>query len=193
MHINIELKQNGTVLPSIPFKIELKELKDALENCYMQLGTPYDPIKIDNFVTVGKNAFSLLEKKTKVSISLEIDEDEDDLSNIIDHELLCCKVKNVDKKFINQGNLLNHWKKIFKYNKKFVHSAPDGILYISPNKEKKCVISTKNKNHESNVAYSILMAITVEFAPQEIRRFYLILDPLVKISSGDDTNPPVDN
>ncbi|WP_111707754.1 hypothetical protein [Lutibacter citreus] len=190
MYINIKLEQHGTDLPSIPFKIELDELQDALENCYMQLGTPYDPIKIDNFVTVGKNAFSQIDKKTKVSISLETDQNEDDLSKIIEHKLVCCKVKNVDKTFINEESLLNHWEKIFEYNKEFVYSAPDGTLYISPNKDGKCVISTKNTTHDYNVSYSILISMKIKLEHQKPRQFYLILDPLVKVSSTQGTRPP---
>ncbi|EDP70841.1 hypothetical protein FBALC1_08778 [Flavobacteriales bacterium ALC-1] len=193
MYIKIKLKQDdGPILP-LPtrFTIQLEELMYALEHCYMELGTPYNPIRIDNFVTIGRDAFSFIDTKTKISISLEASED-DDLSNIIDYRLLCCKVKIVDKKFINDDNLLvNHWRRIFKYKKEFVYGAPDGTLYISPNQNEKCVISTRNRIHETNVSYSILISLKVKFENERLRRFYLILDPLVKISSSEGTNPPV--
>ncbi|WP_422104450.1 hypothetical protein [Winogradskyella sp.] len=191
MHIKIKLKQDGPIIAPIKFSILLEELKDALEHCYLQLGTPYNPIEIDNFVSVGKNAFSLIDRKTKISISLKTNSD-DDLSNIMDYRLVCCKVINVDKAFINENNLLhNFWRRLFKYKKKHVYSAPDGTLYIAPNKNEKCVISTRNSVHEANVSYSILIALKLKFNNEKPRRFYLILDPLVKISSNQGTNPPI--
>lgn len=192
MHINIELEQNGNSLGPITFKILLNELHNALEDCYMDLGTPYNPIGIDNFVTVGENAFSALDKKTKVSISLETDED-DDLSRIKDHKLVCCKVTNVGKKFVKEDGLLSeHWKRIFKPNK-HMYAAPDGTLYISPNKDKECVGVTKKTCEETNVSYSILISLKVKLKKEKPRRFYLLLDPLVKISSGAGTKPPIVN
>jgi len=190
MHIKIRLKQEGPlVLLPVKFKIQLAELMNALEHCYMELGTPYNPIRIDNFVTIGRDAFSFIDTKTRITVSLEPSED-DDLSNIIDYRLVCCKIKNVDKNFINEDNLLtNHWRRIFKYKKEFVYGAPDGTLYISPNQNEKCVISTRNTLHDTNVSYSILLSLKVKFKNEKPRRFYLILDPLVKVSSTQGTNP----
>lgn len=190
MHIKVKLKQKGSKLPPIKFTILLEELKGVLQNCYMELGTPYSPIRIDNFVKLGKNAFSVIDKKTKISVSLKPD-DNDDLSSIIDYRLVCCKAINVDKQFINEDSLLsNHWRKIFKYNSNYVYSAPDGSLYIAPNEKEKCVISTRSSSHENNVSYSILMALKVKFEHEKPRRFYLVLDPIVKISSSGGTKPP---
>lgn len=187
MYINIELKQKNTDLSPITFQILLNELHDALEDCYMDLGTPYNPIGIDNFVTIGENAFSALDKKTKVSISLETDKN-DDLSRIKDHKLVCCKVTNVGKKFVKEDGLLSeHWKKIFKPNK-HMYAAPDGTLYISPNKNGKCVGVTKKNCEEANVSYSILISLKVKLKGEKPRRFYLLLDPLVKVSSNQGTN-----
>uniref|UniRef100_UPI00404A24AA hypothetical protein n=1 Tax=Gelidibacter sp. TaxID=2018083 RepID=UPI00404A24AA len=196
MYIKIELNQDGLNLPSIPFKIQLKELENAIENCYTQLGTPYDPIMIDNFVTVGENAFSTIDKETKVSVSLELGSHEDNSSKIIDHKLVCCKAKIVDKKFINSGSIADnkYWEKIFKPNE-LSYSAPDGTLYISPNDEGKCVVSTVKSDEDRNLSYSILISLKVELGKEDLlgRVFYFILDPLVKISSGNDTNPPNNN
>ncbi|MHA7843007.1 MAG: hypothetical protein ACX93I_06780 [Winogradskyella sp.] len=190
MYIKIKLKQDDSVIPPIKFNILLEELKNALNLCYMELGTPYNPIRIDNFVTIGKNAFSLIDRKTEISVSLSTDSN-DDLSDIIDHRLVCCKVINVDKTFINEDGLLNnHWGRVFKYNDEFVYSAPDGTLYIAPNENEKCVISTRDSVHDANVSYSILLSLKVSFKNEKPRRFYLILDPFVKISSGQGTNPP---
>lgn len=192
MHINIELKQKDGEIDQIPFKIRLKELKDAIEDCYMALGTPYDPIKIDNFVTISEeNSFSLIDKKTKILISLKADSG-DNLSTIIDYSLVCCKIKNVGKAFLNHNNLLtNSWKEIFKYKKEHICNAPDGTLYVSPNKNKKCVITVKETDVENILSYSILISMNIEFEQQKTRRYYLMLDPLVKVSSGIGTKPPV--
>jgi hypothetical protein len=83
------------------FKIETAELLESLENCYTQLGTPYDPIKIDNFVTVGEDAFSLIDAETEVTVTLEPDSAEDYSNVIKDSKLVCCTVKVVDKDFVN--------------------------------------------------------------------------------------------
>ncbi len=190
MYIKIDLKQKKINLPPIKFQIVLDELENAIEDCYMDLGTPYNPIAIDNFVDIGKNAFSIIDQKTKISISLEKDTGEN-LSKIIDPKLVCCKVKNVGKSFINQDSLVNnHWKKIFKYKKGLVYSAPDGTLYISPKNNGKCVISTKKTKtvYKDNVSYSILISLKMKTNNEMNRRFYLILDPLVKISSQGGTN-----
>ncbi|WP_138433983.1 hypothetical protein [Winogradskyella algicola] len=191
MYIKIKLKQDGPIIQPIKFNILLDELKNALKHCYMELGTPYNPIRIDNFVTVGKNAFSLIDRKTKISISLSANSD-DDLSDVIDYRLVCCKVINVDKTFINMDCLLNnHWGRLFKYNDDYVYSAPDGTLYIAPNKKEKCVISTRDSVHDANVSYSILLSLKVNFKNEKPRRFYLILDPLVKVSGGKGKIPPI--
>ena len=195
MYINIELEQKvpSEEPPKSPkFNIEIVELLDAIEKCYTQLGTPYDPIRIDNFVTVGENAFSTIDKETKVSVSLEeLDADKVNSSIIIDHKLVCCKVKIVDKKFINSGHIADstHWGKIFEPNADLMYSAPDGTLYVSPNKEGKCVVSTIKTGEDCNVSYSILIALKIRFKDKKPRKFYLILDPLVKVSSSEGTNP----
>jgi hypothetical protein len=198
MNIEIELKQTELSPDNvkckkppikIPFKIALNELENAIADCYLGLGTPYDPIPIDNFVSVGENAFSLLSQKTKISICLDAEEG-DDLSRILDYNLVCCKVINVGKKFINlDDDLMSNWNKIFKYKDEFVFAAPDGTLYISPNAKSKCVISTKEPVFENNVSYSILISLKMKIKDEPARKYYLILDPLVKISSSGGTNP----
>lgn len=80
--------------------------------------------------------------------------------------------------------------KIFKHHKDVMCSAPDGTLYISPNKSGKCVVSTMKLEEECNVSYSILLSLKVKFKNVNPRRFYLILDPLVKVSSGKGKTPP---
>lgn len=198
MYINIEIekkRQEGAfqeLSRSPRFNIEMTELLDALENCYTQLGTPYDPIKIDNFVSVGKDAFSLIDTETKVSVSLATDSAVDYSHIIKDYKLVCCKIKIVDKHFINLGKIADSkfWRKIFEYSEGIMCSAPDGTLYISADKDNKCVVSTMKSEKEYNVSYSILLSLKVKFKKLRPRRFYLILDPLVKISSNKDKNPP---
>ena len=88
---------------------------------------------------------------------------------------------------------LKYWEKIFKPNK-LSYSAPDGTLYISPNDEGKCVVSTVKSDEERNLSYSILISLKVKLGKEnrKARVFYFILDPFVKISSGKGTNPPLE-
>ncbi|SDM42405.1 hypothetical protein [Kriegella aquimaris] len=183
MHIEIELKTNKEDSSITCFPIMLKGLEEAMNDTYLDLGTPYRPIAIDNFVNIEKNEFPEITEKTTISISLKPADDGPSFG-LSNPELVCCKAKNVGKDFINQdGKLEDHWKKIFNYKKKWVQNTPDGTLYISPNKKHKCVIKTKEALKRNYISYSIMFSMLFENSKGEKRKYYFNLDPLVKISS----------
>lgn len=188
MYIRIDLKQSNEKLHPIKFQILLEELENAITECYLGLGTPYNPMPIDNFVLTKKKNFSEIVEQTDISVSLET-EDDVKLNRINDFKLVCCKVKNVGKKFNNQDNLPNdHWRGVFSYEDGLIYSAPDGTLYISPDEKGICSISTNKDSYEEHVSYSILISLNIDLENGYSRRFYLIVDPLVKITSGGGTN-----
>ncbi|WP_339715305.1 hypothetical protein [uncultured Kriegella sp.] len=183
MRIEIELKTNKKD-PSITyFPIMLKGLEEAMNDTYLDLGTPYRPIAIDNFVNIEKNEFPEITEETTISISL-IADGNDSSGGLKSPELVCCKAKNVGKDFVkHDGNLQEYWNNIFKYKKKWVQNTPDGTLYISP-KKKKCVIKTKEALKKNYISYSIMFSMVFENSEGAKRKYYFNLDPLVKISSG---------
>lgn len=188
MHINIDLKQSNEQLPPVKFKFLLKELEHAITECYLGMGTPYNPMPVDNFVITKKKDFSEIKEETDISISLDTSAD-NNLTSINDFKLVCCKVKNVGKKFNNQNDLPNdHWKKVFTYRDGLIYSAPDGTLYISPDEHGICSISTDKNSYEEHVSYSILISLNLDLENGYSQRFYIVIDPLVKITSGGGTN-----
>lgn len=190
MYIKIKLKPTKTYPKPITFPILLPALKKAMAECYLGIGTPYEPIAIDNFVKTGSYAFPVIKPSSDISISLESDTD-DNKGLLKGAKLVCCMVKNVGKAFTDKNCELNgYWNKIFDYNKRWVQSSPDGTLYISPNKKKKCIVSTKDVELDDNLSYSIMFSMVMRDTTKKRRRYYFVLDPLVKISSGAGTGIP---
>ncbi|MDO5978361.1 hypothetical protein [Flavivirga spongiicola] len=172
------------------FLVNLKDLDAAVKACYLGLGTPYQPIPVDNFVDLDGNLFPGIPAKSKITIKLHSENSNDYLYKLSDPKLVCCKVKNVGRKF-NDKNLvaINYWKKVFKCKSKNIFRAPEGTLFISPNREGKCIISTRKKVPNTFVEYSIMFSLIIEHKDGFKRRYYFILDPVVRISS----NPPKDS
>lgn len=190
MYIKIGLKPTKIYSKPILFPILLPALQEAMTDCYLGIGTPYEPIAIDNFVTIGDYVFPVLEPNSHITISL-VSERGDDNGILKDASLECCMVKNVGKDFTDKDcKLQGYWKKIFSYDKKLVQNTPDGTLYIAPDRKKKCRISTKDVELDDNVSYSILFSMVMKVNKKRQRRFYFVLDPLVKISSGGGTGTP---
>ena len=185
MYIKIELKEKGTPAVLVEFPITLKDLENAVQACYLNLGTMYKPIAVDNFVTLGGNEFPTIIPNTKLSIGIKTDKGDKEC-RAMDPQLLCCKVKNVGKSF-NDGLTEiheNHWKNIFDCKGKHIFAAPDGTLYISPDKDNVCHIATQKKVFDAYVSYSILFSLLIEYKEGHQRRYYFLLDPLVQVSSG---------
>lgn len=185
----IKIKLKSTEEYHRKFQITLKDLEEAIRECYLDLGTSYKPIPIDNFVSLGKEQFPLIPSNAKISIKLKSKGSGSNLE-VNKPQLICCKVKNVGKAFNNRNELpKNYWDKVFKCNKDHIYSAPDGTLYIAPNKKNVCHISTKKNVPNIFASYSIIFSMMVQLNEGYLRRFYFILDPVVRISS----NPPPNN
>lgn len=168
------------------FPVNLKDLEEAIKTCYLGLGTPYQPIAVDNFVSLGESQFPAIPPKAKITVKLCPEDEEDCHYKLSDPKLVCCIVKNVDRKFNDKDKIAKgYWKKIFDCNSKHIFSAPEGTLFISPNKKGKCSISTKEKFTDTIVAYSIMFSLIIEHEDKYRRRYYFILDPVVKIRSRD--------
>ncbi|WP_190809543.1 hypothetical protein [Flagellimonas sp. S3867] len=190
MYIKIKLKPTKIYSKPIIFPILLPALQEAMTECYLGIGTPYEPIAIDNFVTIGNYVFPVLEPDSHITISLEPNSD-DDKGMLKDPKLVCCMVKNVGKAFTDKNcKLQGYWDDIFDYKKEWVQNTPDGTLYIAPDKKKKCKISTKDVQLDDNVSYSIMFSMVLKEKKNKQRRYYFVLDPLVKISSGGGTGTP---
>lgn len=185
MFIKIRLKTTETYYRKFP--INLKDLEEAITECYLGLGTPYKPIPIDNFVDLSGNQFPEIPANAKITIKLQ-SEESDSQFKVNDPQLLCCKAVNVGRAFNNSNDIpKDFWKKVFKCRSKYIYGAPDGTLYISANKNNNCSISTKKKMPNTFVAYSIIFSICIDHKDGYKRRYYFILDPVLKISS---TRPP---
>lgn len=182
MFIKIDLKTTRNYPRKFP--INLKDLEEAVKACYLGLGTPYQPIPVDNFVNLDGNQFPAIPAKAKITIKLCPENKDDCQYKLSDPKLVCCKVKNVGRTF-NDKDLIakNYWKKIFDCDSKHIFSAPEGTLYISPDKKNRCRISTKKKFPNTVVAYSIIFSLSIELKDGYKRRYYFILDPVVDIRS----------
>lgn len=187
MNINIALIQGKTTLEPVTFEIREKALIAAVKVGYLSLGTPYDPISIDNFVILGANEFPTILNDTQISISLK-PSSEDKGKETGNLQLICCRVKNVGKLHNDHPNssLENSWHEIFDYNpgNKHIKTVPDGALYISPNDSGVCQISTCKKVATSFLSYSMLFCLTINYESGIVRTYYFNLDPVVEISSN---------
>ena len=187
MFIKIDLRIAKDKDYSKKFPISLKDLENAVNTCYLGLGTPYQPIDVDNFVDLNGNQFPDIPENAKITLKLQPQEN-DYQYRLNDPVLVCCKVKNVGRAFNDKDDIpKNYWEKIFDCNHKQIYSAPDGTLYIAPNKDNACIISTKKDIPDSFVSYSIIFSLIIKHKDGYKRRYYFILDPVVRISS----NPPV--
>lgn len=181
----IEIKVKGNDVPEqeftpIHFPIDLKDLETTVEECYVNLGTQYQPIRIDNFVTLGEHKFPTISPNTELWVKLVTERGEED-DTFSTAKLVCCKVKNVGKVF-NNGYieiLENQWNQIFDLDSKRLITTPDGFLYVIPDEEGSCTISTLEKPGDAFIAYSILFSFSLKK-----RTYYFVLDPVVRVSSG---------
>jgi hypothetical protein len=189
MYINIKLKEktsSGSTIRFVNFPVDVGALKAATLSAYLESGTQYDPIRSDNYISLGNNQFPSISPNTTLIVSLSTKEiescKEDEKRNMPENgRLVCCMVKNVGKAFNN--NLMeivsNSWGNIFEMDSGNLISAPDGTLYISTDKKGECKIQTKNKASDSYLSYSILFSFIFED-----RNYYFILDPVIRITSS---------
>ncbi len=166
------------------FPVNLKDLEEAIKASYLGLGTPYQPIAVDNFISLGDSQFPAIPAKAKITAKLCPKNKDDCQYKLSAPQLVCCKVKNVGRVFNNTDRIAkNYWKVIFHCDSKHIFGAPEGTLFIAPNKKGKCSISTTKKFPETVVAYSIMFSLIIEHKSNYKRRYYFILDPVVKVSS----------
>lgn len=183
MYIEIKAKGNvATVQEFTPihFPIDLKDLETTVEECYVNLATQYQPIRIDNFVSLGEHKFPTISPSTTLCVKLVMEDGENEGKSIA-AKLVCCKVKNVGKTFNNGYTeiLENQWDQIFDTDCKRLITTPDGFLYVIPDEEGTCIISTLEKPGDAYIAYSILFSFVLKE-----RTYYFVLDPVVRVSSG---------
>ena len=135
-------------------------------------------------MSLGDNQFPEIPAKAKITIKLCPENDDDSQYKLSDPKLVCCKLKNVGRAF-NDNDIIakDYWKTIFDCDSKYILSAPEGTLYIAPDKKSRCCITTKNKFPDTFVAYSILFSLIIVHKDGYKRRYYLILDPVVRIRS----------
>lgn len=180
MFIQFVLQQNSQDPIIVKFPINTNGLVTAIKTSYLNLGTSYDPIRADNFINLDNYEFPSIDKNTKISISLE-NENIEESFNFIIGKLICSKIKNVGKEF---NNLIdppkNYWDKIFNLKGAHIHSTPDNFLYVSPDNNGICSISTKKNAIDAYISYSIIFSISLTGGE---RPYYYILDPVVHVRS----------
>ena len=180
MYIKIDIAKKGETPTPIKFQISTKAIKETIRKCFVGIGTPYHPIRVDNFVDLNGFEFPVIQGNTQIAISLESKK-----KSGMDHQLLCCRVINVGREYNEKCDFPeSHWETIFKANESNLFGAPDGTLFISPNKKDQCKISTRKKVHDVYVAYSIIFSLDIKLRKGYKRRYYFILDPVVRISSN---------
>ncbi len=173
------------------FTIKIKELLEALESSYMGIGTPYQPIPVDNFINLENQEYATIHPRTQITAYLSWS---DSTNTLVDMQMVCCKVTNIDRRHNDdlKGNPGNPWSEFFKLKRKSgkrlrtIYPAPDGTLYVGPKKNGKCCINTCKKVPDAILAYSMIFSATVQFDNDNQRSYYFVLDPVIKVSS----NPP---
>ncbi|MDP2688292.1 MAG: hypothetical protein Q8O62_13795 [Aequorivita sp.] len=173
-----------TEIYSKEFPIILKDIEEVMESCYLGLGTSYQPIPADNFMSIGDNKFPDIPSNAKINIKLYSENEDAQIYKLTNPQLVCCTLKNIGKAFNDKDFIANdYWNIIFDCNPENILSAPDGTLYIAPVEENVCVIATKNDFPETLAAYSILFSLNIENTDGYGRKYYFILDPVVRIRS----------
>ena len=167
------------------FTINIKQLKEALEGSYMGLGTPYSPIQVDNFIDLENEEYASIYPNTEITAHLTFKNPGKKVKTM---QLVCCKVINIDREH-NDGlkdSPGNPWSKIFKLKENpFAYPVPDGTLYVGPNEDGECCISTKKTIADAILAYSIIFSATLKLDHDNCKKsYYFILDPVVKVNSG---------
>jgi len=168
------------------FTIKIKELKEALDGSYMGLGTPYFPIQVDNFIDLENEEYASIYENTEITAQLLFNTGKE----IKGMQLVCCKIINIDREHNDglKGTPGNPWSRMFKLKQnQFAYAAPDGTLYVAPNENGECCITTKKKIPEATLAYSMIFSATVELDNDNCEKsYYFVLDPVIKVrSSGD--------
>ena len=161
--------------------IDVAALEDAIANTNIGAGTISEPIRIDSFISSYQNKLPEIGHSTTIKARFEPKDLDSDPRN----PLICCKVRNMGK---SQSHPVD-WSTVFDCDPELTYSAPDGTLYINPDKRNmsdvSCHITTlpdkKGAKDDVYISYSILFCSRVGG-----REYYFNFDPLAKISS----NPP---
>ena len=164
------------------FKINISALKEVLDSSYMGLGTPYFPIQVDNFINLENEEYASIYPNTEITAHLIF---KDPSKKIKDMQLVCCKVINIDREHNDglKGTPGNPWSSIFKLKgNRHAYPAPDGTLYVAPNINGECCISTKKNLPDAILAYSMIFSATVALDNDNCEKsYYFVLDPVVKV------------
>ncbi len=182
MHFTLGVKTDETVYYKFPIAID--DLVSVIRDSYLGLGTSYDPIVVDDFVTLTRSKYPEIAEQTTISIQLVYESGNPAYADL-KPQIVCCKIRNIGRAFNNDSLLPeNHWSTIFQFDENRLLSAPDGILYVSPDKDNICHITTKKEMNAIYLAYSVIIAMTIPDNTGEKRRYYFILDPVVRIRSN---------
>ncbi len=184
MHLTLGVKTDETTFYKFPIAID--QLVSVVKDSYLGLGTAYDPILIDDFVTQTRTKSPEIDQQTTLSLQLVYENEHPEYPDL-QPAILCCKIRNVGRSF-NDDQLVPEmrWEDIFVFDKKRLLATPDGYLYVSPNKDNVCILTTKTVLDITYLAYSIILAMTITDMNGIKRRYYFIIDPVVRIRS----NPP---
>jgi hypothetical protein len=189
MQINITITERGNDknVQRASYTIKVSDLKTALKESYLGLGTPYSPIPIDNFVELGNNEFPTIYSNSKIHIWLDPNEPKP-LTKDLELTLVCCKVINVGKHHIDglDGTPDSKWNEMFVCKGKRIVNTPDGTLYVASNPKGICKIKTRKKAVDATIAYSIIFSTKTK--NKSDRSYYFTLDPVVRVSSGEGSN-----
>lgn len=185
MKIRISKIKNKKVKDAIVFNIQVKPLLEALSNTTLAAGTITNPLPADGFIKLNQPDFTIFNPGNVIKIKFS-SKNKKELKGIL-FSVVYCKVENVGKVF-NEAVLttFDFWNVIFNTDSKNIVLPPDGNLYIIPNAKNVCRIRVQNGNSDkkditSYLSYNIVFSVTFKK-----KKYYLKIDPLLKISS----NPP---
>ena len=99
MYIKIDIAREGEAPSSIKFGVSVKAIQKTIRECFVGIGTPYEPIRIDNFVDLRGFEFPVIQADTLITISLESKKKQKR-----NPRLLCCRVINVGRDFNEKGD-----------------------------------------------------------------------------------------
>ncbi len=192
IRLNLKIKGKKKRKNQPKFTIKIKELIEALDSSYMGLGTPYEPIAVDNFINLENQEYATIHPNTQITARMVWSDSNHIIKNM---QLVCCKVTNIDREHNDglKGSPGNPWSAFFELKGKAgkriktIYPAPDGTLYVAPDANGKCRVSTCKKIPNAILAYSMIFSVTLTLDNDNCEKsYYFILDPVIKVSS----NPP---
>lgn len=181
--MNILIK-NASNQINITATVRVEGLSVAVNKCNLSYATLSNPLIADDYVNINTPDVPTFYSGDELIINVKAT---DNGTKEVNAKLVGCSMKNVSKSFnLTPKRTQELMKDTFETTPPTIMVLPDGSITIAPSvDETTCTITIKDTIEEDvYIAYTIVFSLLLEDYEHQLKRYYFIIDPVVRISSG---------